>query len=65
MEIPETKRFIPKWFELGTTLSQPNWSIKQKSGQNSGDNLKHAKTDQYFTTIPQLSHSRIQHQSNN
>ena len=27
MEIPETKRFIPKWFELGKTLSQPNWSI--------------------------------------
>ena len=27
MEIPETKRFIPKWFELGTTLSQPNRSI--------------------------------------
>ena len=27
MEIPETKRFIPKGFELGTTLSQPNWSI--------------------------------------
>ena len=27
MEIPETKRFIPKGFELGTTWSQPNWSI--------------------------------------
>ena len=27
MENPETKRFIPKGFELGTTLSQPNWSI--------------------------------------
>ena len=27
MEIPETKRFIPKGFELGTTLSQPNSSI--------------------------------------
>ena len=27
MEIPETKRFIPKGFELGTTLSQPIWSI--------------------------------------
>ena len=27
MEIPETKRFIPKGFELGTTLSQRNWSI--------------------------------------
>ena len=27
MEIPETKRFIPKGFELGTTLSQPNRSI--------------------------------------
>ena len=40
-------------------------AIKPKSGQNSGDNLKNAKTDQYFTTIPQLSHSRIQHQSNN
>ena len=27
MKIPETKRFIPKGFELGTTLSQPNRSI--------------------------------------
>ena len=27
MEIPETKRFIPKGFELGTTLSWPNRSI--------------------------------------
>ena len=27
MEIPETKSFIPKGFELGTTLSQPNRSI--------------------------------------
>ena len=25
--MPETKRFIPKGFELGTTLSQPNRSI--------------------------------------
>ena len=27
MEIPETKSFIPRGFELGTTLSQPNRSI--------------------------------------
>ena len=27
IEIPETKRFIPKGFELGTTLSFPNRSI--------------------------------------
>ena len=27
MEIPETKCFIPKGFELDTTLSQPNRSI--------------------------------------
>ena len=27
MEIPETKRFIPEGFELGTTFSQPNRSI--------------------------------------
>ena len=28
MEIPETKRFNPKGFELGTKLSQPNnWSM--------------------------------------
>ena len=27
MEIPETKRFIPKGFELCTTLSQPIGSI--------------------------------------
>ena len=26
VEIPETKRFISKGFELGTTLSQPNRS---------------------------------------
>ena len=26
MEIPKTKRFIPKGFELGTTVSQPNRS---------------------------------------
>ena len=30
MEIPETKRFIPKGFELGTTFSQPNRSIGEK-----------------------------------
>ena len=29
MEIPETKRFIPKGFELGTTLSKPNRSIQK------------------------------------
>ena len=29
MEIPETKRFIPKGFELGTTLSQPNRSVRE------------------------------------
>ena len=27
MEIPETKRFNRKGFELGTTLSLPIWSI--------------------------------------
>ena len=27
MEIPKSKRFIPKGFELGATLSQPNMSI--------------------------------------
>ena len=27
MEIPGTKRFIPKGFELGPTLSKPNGSI--------------------------------------
>ena len=27
MEIPETKHFNPKGFELGTTLSYPNCSI--------------------------------------
>ena len=27
MEIPETKRFIPKGFELGTTLSKLIWAI--------------------------------------
>ena len=27
MEIPGTKHFIPKEFELGTTLSWPIWSI--------------------------------------
>ena len=28
MEIRGIKYFIPKRIELGTTLSQPNWSIK-------------------------------------
>ena len=27
MEIPETKRFIPEGFELGTTLTWPNRPI--------------------------------------
>jgi len=27
MEILETKRFIPKGFEFGTTLSWPIWSV--------------------------------------
>ena len=27
MEIPRTKRFIPKGFELGTKLSEPIWCI--------------------------------------
>ena len=31
MEIPGTKRFIPKGFELGTTLSKPNGSILRTS----------------------------------
>ena len=31
IEIPETKCFIPKGFELGTTLSWPIWSIRTKS----------------------------------
>ena len=31
MEIPETKRVIPKGFELGTTLSWPNSSILDDS----------------------------------
>ena len=31
MEIPETKRFISKGFELGTTLSQRNRSINQST----------------------------------
>ena len=34
MEIPETKRFIPKEFELGTKLSYPNWSIGGSAAKN-------------------------------
>ena len=30
MEIPGTKRFIPKGFELGTTSSKPNGSIANR-----------------------------------
>ena len=30
-EIPETKRFIARGFELGATLSWPHWSIAIKS----------------------------------
>ena len=29
IEIPETKRFVPKGFEWGTTLSKPNTPISQ------------------------------------
>ena len=35
MEIPETKRFIPKGFELGVTLSYPIWSITSFAQRNS------------------------------
>ena len=31
MQIQETKRFIPKGFELGTTLSSPNRPIPESS----------------------------------
>ena len=34
MEIPGTKRFISKWFELGTTLSLPIWSIVYFPGKS-------------------------------
>ena len=37
MEIPETKRVIPKGFELGTTLSWPNSSILDDSLQSSNN----------------------------
>ena len=37
MELPETKRFIPKGFELGTTLSQPNRSITLVPSTSSTD----------------------------
>ena len=35
MEIPETKSYNPKGFELGTTLSWPNRSIQGKTSENS------------------------------
>ena len=31
MEMPETKRFIPKGFELDSALSQPIWSITARA----------------------------------
>ena len=37
MEIPETKSFIPKGFELSTTLSWPNRSIARVSADRSKD----------------------------
>ena len=40
MEIPETKRFIPKGFELGTTLSWLIGSIKSKDLLHLIDNCK-------------------------
>ena len=37
MEIPETKRFIPKAFELGTTLSKPNRSMLSGEGNKNDE----------------------------
>ena len=42
-EIPKTKRFIPKGFELGTTLSQPNISIGRRKTQNKTSHIWHIK----------------------
>ena len=42
-EIPKTKRFIPKGFELGTTLSQPNRSIGRRKTQNKASHIWHIK----------------------
>ena len=39
IEIPETKRFIPKGFELVTTLSKPNRPVSQLSPAQSLDVL--------------------------
>ena len=36
MEIPETKRFIPKGFELVATLSYPNRSMLNGDGNENG-----------------------------
>ena len=38
METPRTKRFIPKEFELGTTLSKPNGSIGGCHGNSDLEN---------------------------
>ena len=40
MEIPETERFIPIGFELGTTLSQPIGSINIIHFYSHHDDLK-------------------------
>ena len=41
MEIPKTKRFRPKGFELGTTVSQPNRSIGRRKTQNKTSDIWH------------------------
>ena len=43
MEVPKTKRFIPKGFELGTTVSQPNRSIGRRKTQNKTSDIWHIK----------------------
>ena len=48
MEILGTKRFIPKGFELGTTLSLPNRSISSQP-----EKIK-ARTNFHFMSIPQF-----------
>ena len=45
MEIPKSKRFIPKGFELGTTLSWPNRSITSTALEKRKKNKKQKNCD--------------------
>ena len=52
MEIPETKRFIPKGSELGTTLSWPNRSISVQIKPLVAFGLPYLLIELFYIVIP-------------